>query len=77
MDRALAQGDYRRIGDLRAARLLRLRGRRESALPGGDEGMDRRRYMEAAGSRQRGGAGGREGIVDSRREAYAVRYLEP
>jgi hypothetical protein len=36
-------------GDLRAGRLLQLRGRRESTLPREDEGMDRGRHLEDAG----------------------------
>ena len=35
-------------GDLRVSRLLQLRGRREGALPRGDEGMDKGCNLEAA-----------------------------
>jgi hypothetical protein len=41
MDRALAQGEYGRGGDVRAGHLLQLRGYGEGTLPWGDQGMDR------------------------------------
>ena len=47
VDRVLALGDHeKRGGDVRAGRLLQLRSRRESALSGGDESMDRGRDLE-------------------------------
>src|SRR5919107_413572 len=62
VDRSLARGDYTRTGELRTGRLLQLRGYGEGALPGGDEGMDRRRYVETPRPRHGGGDGGREGV---------------
>ncbi len=41
----------RRGGDIRAGRLLQLRGGGEGALPGRDEGQNRGRYLEETGPR--------------------------
>jgi hypothetical protein len=63
VDRTLAQGEHRRWrGELRAGRLLQLRGRREGALPRGDEGMDRGAHLEEARPRHCGGLGGWEDV---------------
>jgi hypothetical protein len=61
--RALPQrGNGRTLGDVRAGRILELRGQAESTLPGGDEAHHRRAYLEVARQRGRRGPGGAGGV---------------